>query len=79
MLPRKVFVWAYAIARDSVRYNIVPGLSGYRESADIVLSAHCVCHRGRIQGKRILASEAKITFFFGKQYFLIREKHLRRK
>jgi len=60
MLPRKVFVWAYAIARDSVRYNIVPGLSGYRESAgqpDIVLSAHCVCHGGRIQGKRILVGE----------------------
>jgi len=47
-------VYAYAIVRDSIRCNIVPGLSGYRESAgqsDVVLSAHCVCHRGRIQGK----------------------------
>lgn len=61
MLPGKVFVWAYAIMCDSARYNIVPGLSGYGESAgqpDIVLSAHCVCHRGRIQGKRILVGEA---------------------
>ena len=44
-------MYAYAIVRDSTRCNIVPG---YRESAgqsDIVLSAHCVCHRGRIQGK----------------------------
>lgn len=69
MLPGKVFVWVYAIARDSARRNIVPGLSGYRESAgqpDIVLSAHCVCRRGRTQGKRILAGESisrKLYFF----------------